>query len=76
MIDSPLNKNKEMTDSAVLRRYGKANELSIVTVSRLVFESLADIPKLLDERKKLLTRVEELEKIVTGGCNGACCAKD
>lgn len=65
--DSPANPKKDMSEHAVMRRYERANLMAIVTTSRFVFESLADIPKLVDERKELLTELKKYRSVNVGG---------
>jgi hypothetical protein len=53
--------NPDMSHNAVTNRYKIANEMAIVTSSRVVFKSLQDIPDLLDIIKELKAKIVELE---------------
>lgn len=67
--DSPMNPFKNHNLDAVMGRYEKANLMTIVTSSRIVFESLADIPRLvarIRELEKALTKQTESNNIVGG----------
>lgn len=69
--DNPVNPNRDMSDFAVMRRYTEANLMAIVTSSHVVFNSLADIPRLVKERKELLTQLEECRNFDCGGTTHA-----
>ena len=59
-----MKEDRNMSDDAILGRYSKANATSILCMDRIVFESLMDIPRLIDERKILLTKIEELSMLL------------
>lgn len=48
-----MNRNRDNTLEEILKRYDKANRMAIVTSSRVVFDSLQDIPFLVALIKKL-----------------------
>ena len=64
--DNPANPNRDMSDFAVMRRYTEANLMAIVTSSSTVFNSLADIPRLIKERKELLTQLKHRNSVEAG----------
>ena len=53
--------DNDMSDGAVLRRYKIATGISIVEHNRAVFAALMDVPRLIEERKQLLKKLEDAE---------------
>lgn len=63
--------NKDMSDEAVLARYKKANDYSIVSHNTVCFNSLQDVFELIRERNKdkeirfkLADQIIEYERII------------
>lgn len=61
-----MSYNNDMSDVAILSRYEYANRQAVVVMDAKVFSSLQDVLDLVDERKALLKRLNEMEaEIIT-----------
>ena len=47
-----MSYNSDMSDNAIMARYTKANEISIITSDRISFSSIQDVRDLVIERNK------------------------
>lgn len=48
-----VNKERDNSDRAIRKRYDNANEMAIVTINSMMFDSIRDVLFLLGEKKKL-----------------------